>query len=49
MTDDAKNVLLIANVTFTIKNITIRPWSVLIDLIRFLEAFVPDHRIPPTP
>jgi hypothetical protein len=39
--DDARNVLSITDATFTIKNITLR-------LIRFLEAFLPDHRIQPT-
>ena len=41
MIDDAKDVLLIVNVALTIKNMIIR-------LIRFLEAFLLDHRIPPT-
>jgi hypothetical protein len=31
------------NVTLTIENVIIRPWSGLIDLIRFLEAFLLDH------
>jgi hypothetical protein len=48
MIDDAKDVLMIMNVALTIKNVIIRPWSGLIDLIRFLEAFLQDHRIPPT-
>jgi hypothetical protein len=41
MIDDAKDVLLIVNVTLTIKKIIIR-------LIRFLEAFLLDHRMSPT-
>jgi hypothetical protein len=41
MVDDAKDVLLVANVALTVKNMITR-------LIRFLEAFVLDHRIPPT-
>jgi hypothetical protein len=41
MIDDAKDVLLIVNVTLAIRNIIIR-------LIRFFEAFLLDHRMPPT-
>jgi hypothetical protein len=39
MLGDAKNGLLIVNVTLTIKNMIIR-------LIRFLEAFLLDHLVP---
>jgi hypothetical protein len=48
MIDDAKDVLSIGNVTLTIKDMIIRPWSGLIDLIRLLESFLLDHRMPPT-
>jgi hypothetical protein len=41
MIDDENGVLLIGNVILTVKNMIIR-------LIRFLEAFLLDHRIPPT-
>jgi hypothetical protein len=41
MIDDAKDVLLTVNVALPIKYIFIR-------LTRFLEAFLLDHRMPPT-
>jgi hypothetical protein len=41
MIDNAKDVLLIVNVALATRNTIIR-W------IKFLEAFLLDHRIPPT-